>query len=138
MSEAFQAPPTYSCQLQVRWADFDQLRHVNNTKFVEYAQEARLLYFREKFFERGVAVQPMVIRTMTVDFLRPLEPENATVRVDLDLLSLGRTSYGMRHRMYDKENQLCCTIDAVLVSFDPQAGTAVAMSEEFKENFYRA
>ena len=34
----------FRCTLQVRWADFDQFGHVNNVKYIEYAQEARILF----------------------------------------------------------------------------------------------
>ena len=41
---ADQGGKEFACELEVRWADSDRLGHVNNTKFVEYMQEARIKF----------------------------------------------------------------------------------------------
>ncbi len=35
----------YEFALQPRWGDMDALNHVNNTRYLDYAQEARVGFF---------------------------------------------------------------------------------------------
>ena len=51
----------------MRWADLDQLNHVNNVVYVDYATEARAQLVDERRLENGLPV-----RRVCVDFLRPL------------------------------------------------------------------
>ena len=34
----------FTYEIQVRWGDSDRLGHVNNTRFMEYMQEARIAF----------------------------------------------------------------------------------------------
>ena len=51
----------------MRWADLDQLNHVNNVVYVDYAMEAR-----SQLVDDGLLDADLPIRSMRVDFLRPL------------------------------------------------------------------
>ena len=57
---------TFRCTLQVRWADFDQYGHVNNVKYIEYAQEARILFIRSRFGPFGLGNLPQVVRRVEI------------------------------------------------------------------------
>ena len=96
----------FSCQLEVRWADSDRLGHVNNTKFVEYMQEAR------------------------VKFLRPIKDESGPITVTLTVLRIGTTSYTLRHTVTDVRGNVCGIGDAVLVGFDLATDTARALADD--------
>ena len=65
----------------MRWADLDQLNHVNNVVYVDYAMEARAQLVEDGQLEHGVPV-----RRVRVDFLRPLllSSKPVTVRSSLD------------------------------------------------------
>jgi acyl-CoA thioester hydrolase len=51
----------------MRWADLDQLNHVNNVVYVDYAMEAR-----GRLVDDGLLDSDLPIRSARVDFLRPL------------------------------------------------------------------
>ena len=51
----------------MRWADLDQLNHVNNVVYVDYAMEARAQLIDDGLLESGAPV-----RRVRIDFLRPL------------------------------------------------------------------
>ena len=53
--------------IQMRWADIDQLNHVNNVRYVDYADEARLA-----LIESGQLRDDFQIGHCEVEFLRPL------------------------------------------------------------------
>jgi acyl-CoA thioester hydrolase len=53
--------------LPMRWADLDQLNHVNNVVYVDYAMEARA-----QLVDDGQLDADLPIRRVRVDFLRPM------------------------------------------------------------------
>ncbi|WP_068155930.1 acyl-CoA thioesterase [Rhodococcus phenolicus] len=116
----------FSCELEVRWADSDRLGHVNNTKFVEYMQEARVKFMRSGGFEPA----PVVVRRTDVEFLRPVKDESGPITVTLTVIRLGTTSYTLRHTITDVDGNVCGVGDAVLVGFDPVTDTARPLSDD--------
>ncbi|MFZ2530364.1 MAG: acyl-CoA thioesterase [Rhodococcus sp. (in: high G+C Gram-positive bacteria)] len=116
----------FSCQLEVRWADSDRLGHVNNTKFVEYMQEARVKFLRST----QVAPAPVVVRKTDIEFLRPIKDESGPITVTLTVLRIGTTSYTLRHTVTDVRGNVCGIGDAVLVGFDLATDTARALADD--------
>jgi len=121
-----QGGKVFSCELEVRWADSDRLGHVNNTKFVEYMQEARIKFFRSAPFEP----RPVVVRKTDVEFLRPLKDESGPITVTVSVLRLGTTSYTLRHVVTDVHGNVCGHGDAVLVGFDPATDSARPLTDD--------
>lgn len=60
----------------MRWADIDQLSHVNNVRYVDYADEARLA-----LIESGQLRGDLQIGRCEVEFLRPLLLSMEPVRI---------------------------------------------------------
>lgn len=116
----------FSCTIEVRWADSDRLGHVNNTKFIEYMQEARIKFFRSATFEH----LPVVVRKSDVEFLRPVKDESGPLTVTITAVRLGTTSYTLRHTVVDVHGNVCGTGDVVLVGFDPATDTARALTAD--------
>ncbi|MBC2587070.1 MULTISPECIES: thioesterase family protein [Rhodococcus] len=117
---------TFTCTLEVRWADSDRLGHVNNTKFVEYMQEARIKFLQSGPFARGA----VVVRKMDVEFLRPLKDDSGPITVAISVLHVGNSSYTLRHVITDVQGNPCGSGDAVLVGFDPRTETSRPLSAE--------
>lgn len=115
----------FRCTLQVRWADFDQLGHVNNVKYIEYAQEARILFIRSRFGPFGLGNLPQVVRRLEIDHLRPVLRDSTTVDVVIEVEHVGTTSYQIRQTILDAAGDVCCEIRAVMVAFDTSSSTAV-------------
>ncbi|MCO7240338.1 MULTISPECIES: acyl-ACP thioesterase domain-containing protein [unclassified Aeromicrobium] len=61
--------------LPMRWADLDQLGHVNNVTYVDYAAEARAVHVADG------DLQDRPARTVSVEYLRPLLLSSTPVRV---------------------------------------------------------
>lgn len=55
--------------IRMRWTDIDQLQHVTNVAYVDYAMEAH-----DRLVEDGVVAADLSIRRVRVEFLRPLLP----------------------------------------------------------------
>lgn len=106
----------YRAQVEVRWGDSDQLGHVNNSKIVEYMQEARVKFLQADAM-RHLAI---VVRKMDVEFLLPIKYESGPVTVEITAMHVGNTSYTLRHTVLDRHDAVCARGDAVLVGFDMQ------------------
>lgn len=116
---------TFRCTLQVRWADFDQYGHVNNIKYMEYAQDARILFIRSRFGMLGLGNLPQVVRRTEIDHLRPVLRDSSTVDVEIEVEHVGTTSYQLRQTILDAGGEVCCTVRAVMVAYDTSTSTAV-------------
>lgn len=127
MSATDDAPEagTFRCTLQVRWADFDQLGHVNNVKYIEYAQEARILFVRSRFGPFGLGNLPQVVRRAEIDHLRPVLRDSTTVEVEIEVERVGTTSYTIRQTIFDAAGEICCVLRVVMVAYDSSTTTAV-------------
>ena len=67
--------------IPMRWADIDQLNHVNNVVYIDYAMEARAQIVDDGLLDAGLP-----IRRVRVDFTRPmlLSSKPALVRSAID------------------------------------------------------
>lgn len=115
----------FRCTLQVRWADFDQFGHVNNVKYVEYAQEARILFIRSRFSPFGLGNLPQVVRRTEIDHLRPILRDSTSVDVEIEVEHVGTTSYKIRQTIFDAAGEVCCSLRVVMVAYDSSTSTAV-------------
>lgn len=129
MADSEGAGTVFSCELQVRWADSDRLGHINNVRYVEYMQEARILFFVHEMAIEGERPHAMVVRKMDVEFLRPATDSSGPLTVEISVLHLGTSSYTMRHVIKDRHGEPCATGDAVLVAFDPSAEKSRPLSD---------
>ncbi len=104
----------FTCAVEVRWADLDQLGHVNNVKYFEYAMEARVQFYKATL--NGDSERAVVVRSTGAEYLKPVV--DGPLRVTVSVTHIGNTSYRLRHRMIDTEGDLCVVVDAVIVGFD--------------------
>ncbi|CAM3559435.1 thioesterase family protein [Smaragdicoccus niigatensis] len=116
----------------MRWTDCDLLGHVNNAKFIEFAQDARIRFFGEDSTITWGRDNSMVVRHMEVDYERPLFLTSSPIHVDVSILKIGNSSCTIRHDICDKDGNRAARVDAVLVGFDGKTNTSKPLSDEIK------
>lgn len=127
---------TYTCEMEVRWADFDRLGHVNNVKYFEYAQEARIKFVASCLAEMfGRDESRSVVRKYDMEYLRPYDDLTEPLHIDVDVVHIGRTSYTIRHTMRNAADVVFAIATAVLVNFDPMTGKAIPLADEVRTAF---
>lgn len=106
--------------------------HVNNVRFQEYSQDARLMWFRDRFDVPGSRVPIALARWMEIDFRRVVGLGATEVWVDVEVLRVGRTSYTMRTSIGSPTtgDEPCAVIDTVLVVTAPDESTTLEISTE--------
>lgn len=85
----------------IAWGDMDALGHVNNARYFDYFQEARIEWLRELNISMTKKSGPVVIH-VTCTYLKPVIYP-ATVTLYSKIHSLGNTSMMMDHDLYQNE-----------------------------------
>ncbi len=125
--------------LHVRFSDVDLYGHVNNVKYFEYFQEARIRYLMRIFDIGGPGERavPLVIAQMDVDYRVPILFRPEPYDVHSWVSDVGRSSFVVESEIRDGET-LLSRARVVAVTFDattqkaspaPAAHRAALMAE---------
>jgi len=85
----------------IAWGDMDALGHVNNARYFDYFQEARIEWLRQLNISMTGATGPVVIH-VACTFLKPVIYP-ATVKLTSKIHSLGNSSMIIDHELYQDE-----------------------------------
>ena len=107
----------FVCQVEVRWADLDLLGHVNNTKYFEYAMEARVKFYRDLVSAETQTGSGIVLRKADMEYLVPLVLESGPLDVETSVLHVGTKSFTLRHAIRDVHGVLCAVGTVVMVGW---------------------
>lgn len=120
----------WALHLAVRWDDMDSLGHVNNARYMTYAEAARLAYFEplmgEELGSRNVG-GGMILASICCDFLQQLRYP-ADISVGTRVTHVGRSSLTMEQTVFEGERAMA-NLRAVMVWFDYTAQKAMPVPE---------
>ena len=122
--------------LQVRFRDIDAFGHVNNAVFFSYVELARIRYLLDVLQpETGFDRMPLILARVELDFRSPIQfGEDVTVETRIE--HVGRTSFGMTHRMTaGPEGRLVADVQTVLVTYDYSASRPMPVPDEWRQRF---
>ena len=88
----------------MRWDDLDAMGHVNNAKYLTYAQEARFLWATEEFSGamRETSLIEMVVARAEIDFVEPIYEGGRFVDVEITIGKIGNSSFNMIFTISDQ------------------------------------
>jgi len=119
-----------SVPISIRWRDLDALGHVNNSSFLTYLEEARLVWLASIQGPWQTDAYMPVLAACNVNYRRQLEwPGN--IIVELFCTRVGNTSITIGHRIIaaTDSSQLYADGDAVIVWVEPKSGRSIALPE---------
>ena len=121
-------PHTYDCR--VRWSDVDAYGHVNNVKYFEYYQEARIAFLATcgQTLLRAEGTEQFVVARLTVDYRRPMPFRLEPFPIDSWVTRIGRSSYDVRSHIRDGDEVLS-RATAGLVAYDLASARARPLTE---------
>ena len=91
---------TYECAL--RWADMDQLAHINNVAYLDYVQEARIAMFAlHPGLHEASSGDGLVVVRHELEFLAPLKFRKRPVLIDTWITEVRAGSFTMAYEVYD-------------------------------------
>lgn len=122
---------TYRYPMLVRWSDIDSYDHVNNVRYFDYFQEARIAFLAnlvdtaaENYFD----TYPVVLVHQTVDYLRPVVLRHPPYDVEVWVDKVGTTSYTLGSRITD-DGIVYARAVSVLVAVDGETHAKRELTE---------
>lgn len=109
--------PGGSYQVHVRFSDVDVYGHVNNVKYFEYYQEARLAFLMSLGRDAGEKGFSLVVARLDVDYKRPILFRPEPYLVESWVTRVGRSSFDIHSEIRDGETVLS-RAQAAMVTFD--------------------
>jgi acyl-CoA thioester hydrolase len=87
----------------VRWDDLDAFGHVNNARYLTFAQEARFIWSTEEFSKamRKSSLIEMVVARAEIDFVAPIYDGGRFVDVEISVEKIGNSSFVLLYTISD-------------------------------------
>mgnify|MGYP000858787873 FL=1 len=121
-------------RIPVAWGDMDAFQHVNNTVYLRWFQEARIIYFDAgEMAWRDISQKVGPIQaTAQIRYLAPVTyPDFVHVRVGV--ATLGTTSMVMKYTIHSEQrNALVADGETVIVMYDYAKGEKAPIPEEIR------
>jgi acyl-CoA thioester hydrolase len=125
---------THRYLAHVRFSDVDVYGHVNNVKYFEYYQEARIAFILSLdggLYDEGSSRRQVVAR-IDVDYKRPILFRPEPYVVETRVSRVGTSSYGLSCRIVDEvaaEPSVHSTAEVAVVAFDTAAGRSRRLTD---------
>jgi acyl-CoA thioester hydrolase len=129
-------------EVDVRLSDTDAMGHVNNARYLTYVEIARVAYYEQvtgNALPIGAhgAEEGMILAEIRMTYRSPAF-YGETITVETRVERIGRTSFGMVHRMTAPESRygparLIAVADSVLVSYDYQQERPIPVPDEWRD-----
>jgi len=121
----------YSCR--VRWSDVDSYGHVNNVKYFEYFQEARIAFLSHLTHSgAGETDRGVVVARIDVDYRKPILFRTEPFEILTWVVRVGTSSYDLEAEIRDGEEVLS-RARAVIVAFDQGTQRSRPLSDTERE-----
>jgi acyl-CoA thioester hydrolase len=128
----------------VRLADTDAMGHVNNASYLTYVEIARVVYYEQvtgnalPIATHG-AEEGMILAEIRMTYRSPAF-YGETITVETRVERIGRTSFGMVHRMTAPESRygrarLVAVAESVLVSYDYELERPIPVPDDWRAAF---
>src|SRR4051794_37899885 len=124
----------YACQ--VRFSDVDLYRHVNNVKYFEYMQEARIDLLRLDERPAGEPELSVVVVAVDVEYNRPILLRQEPYPIDTWVEGVGHSSLTLASEVSDGRDVLA-RARAVVVGFDAASSRAQPLPSWLRQRLQR-
>ena len=123
-------------RIEIRWADLDAFRHVNNAIYLTYLEEARDSWL-EAMVPEGRSTWDYVLARVAIDFRRELREEDEHVVASCALLRLGRSSITTHEEVRTLDGERSAEAESVMVARDAETGRSRPLTQAEIDAFGR-
>lgn len=126
-------------EIEVRWADVDQNRHVRHSAYYDYGAFARIKFlesigFGAKEMEK-IGIGPILFKE-ECNFIREVKPtDTITVNVLRGPIQKGSAKWVLYHEIYNQDGVKCAHIKAQGAWMDLRERKISAPSDELADSF---
>jgi acyl-CoA thioester hydrolase len=118
---------TYRTDIQVRFNDTDMLRHLNNTAYALYAEQARVEFFRSL----GMGRITLILAHISLDFRKQVTFGDK-VHVETKVGKVGNSSVTLLQNVF-ANGELSAEVKSVVVLFDYEAQKSRSIPAELRQ-----
>lgn len=118
-----------STEIQVRYADYDMMGHVNSAAYFTFLETARLRVMLERW--QGQVFDAVVAR-QSCDYRKPIF-FNGDVVVTLRVAKVGSTSFELFYRIHDGRGTTYAEATSIMVCFDRKSQKPMPVPECVRE-----
>lgn len=123
--------------ITVRYGDLDPQWHVNNARFLTFAEQARFAFLMELGLFDGKSFWdlPLIVGDVHCRYRVPIDP-GVTVIVSTGVVSIGNKSLVMGSMITSEDgNVVHAEIETIMVAYDYRTKSAVPVSDELRKKF---
>jgi acyl-CoA thioester hydrolase len=115
--------------VHMRWSDMDAYRHINNSAYLQYLEQARVAMFfhRHEGFSSGT-----VIARHEIDYLLPIVYHPQPLRIELWIDKIGGARFTVRYEVFD-DGRLVARAATLCVTFDFTIDRPRRLTDEERE-----
>jgi YbgC/YbaW family acyl-CoA thioester hydrolase len=126
--------PAFEHIVQMRWADYDPMQHVNNVVYHEFMQDARVGLIEAMGIDRLTlnVVGHFVART-EIDYLAPIGMGIPFITVKLWVTRLGGASYDVHYEFLDAAGTVYAKAKTVMVTVELATNSVVRLDDSMRE-----
>ncbi|AHC15215.1 acyl-CoA thioesterase [Salinispira pacifica] len=122
--------------MEVRFIDLDALAHVNNAKYLNYLEEARLAYARDVLgWDGDIRHLGLVVAGVEIQYKLPILL-NEKVEIRTRVSRLGGRSFEMEYlilKINGENSELAARAKTVQVSVNEETGKSTRLPEEWRQ-----
>ena len=118
----------------VRWDDLDAMTHVNNAKYLTFAQEARFVWSTSVFSSamNASTLLEMVVARAEVDFIEPIYEGGRFVDVEISVEKIGTSSFVVLYTIGD-EGKVFAKVKTVQVAISLETKKSRPLTDQERE-----
>ena len=118
----------------VRWDDLDAMAHVNNAKYLTFAQEARFVWSTAVFSSamNASTLIEMVVARAEVDFFEPIYEGGRFVDVEITGEKIGNSSFNVLYTICD-EGKVFAKVKTVQVAISLETKKSRPLTDKERE-----
>lgn len=122
----------FETEVEIVWGDLDALGHVNNVRYFEYFQEARIKWLRALHITMDKSTGPVLLSIGCTYFKPVYYP--ATLRIQTLAQNLGRSSFEILHKVYLGDT-LCAEAQSKIVWIDYKTTQSIPVPDKIRALF---
>ena len=119
--------------IPLRWGDFDALAHVNNVRYLDFMQDARVSLVHEFGLPKSslTEIGHLVARN-EIDYLKPIDMNDHEVTVEIWISRFGGASYDVEYAVTDAEGSVCARAKSVMVTVEMASEAVIRVPDDVR------
>jgi len=123
-----------STEIEIRFADLDAYRHVNNAAYFTFIETARFKLFREYFTEIMATGLQFLVVEANCRYLEPIGLNDPLV-IDVEFQTPERSSFILNYILHSGKGKIYAEARTVMVCFDSSLGKTVRVPDQMRLAF---